>query len=127
MKNIKNFYEFIKLRKARSLNVWNTFEVPLNLQIFTKELFEKIFNQFWNNNSEKFTSSNHMFILLKIKYVGSDYTTIGKLQRLNLSDKNWYFDWIINNMIYKSEYYNETPIESIIFSYGFIDGLAPVR
>src|ERR1700748_1379192 len=27
-------------------------------------------------------------------------------------------------MIYKSEYYNETPIESIIFSYGFKDGLA---
>jgi hypothetical protein len=26
-------------------------------------------------------------------------------------------------MIYKSEYYNETPIESIIFSYGFKEGL----
>lgn len=68
-----------------------------------------------------------MFILFKIKYQGSDYTTIGKLQRLNLSDKDWYINWIINNMIYKSEYYNETPVESIIFSYGFKDGLAPVR
>jgi hypothetical protein len=28
-------------------------------------------------------------------------------------------------MIYKSEYYNETPIISIIFSYGFKDGKAP--
>jgi hypothetical protein len=28
-------------------------------------------------------------------------------------------------MIYKSDYYNETPIESIIFSYGFKKGTAP--
>jgi len=30
-------------------------------------------------------------------------------------------------MIYKSEYYNETPIESIIFSYGFKDEIVQVR
>lgn len=28
-----------------------------------------------------------MFILLKIKYKGSDYTTIGNLQRINKLDK----------------------------------------
>jgi hypothetical protein len=34
-------------------------------------------------------------------------------------DKLWYLNWIINNMISKSEYYNETSVESFIFSYGF--------
>jgi hypothetical protein len=29
-----------------------------------------------------------MFILLKIKYIGADYITVGKLQRLNQNDKN---------------------------------------
>jgi hypothetical protein len=68
-----------------------------------------------------------MFILLKIKYPNNEYVTIGKLQRLNQNDKNWFISWIINNMINKSEYYNETAIESIIFSYGFKDGLAPIK
>jgi hypothetical protein len=113
------FYQFLKLRKTRNLNVWNTFEVQLNNQLFSKSLFEKYLNQFWSKVSVKFTDSNHMFILFKIKYQGSDYTTIGKLQRLNKNDINWYLNWIINNMIYKAEYYNETAIESIIFSYGF--------
>jgi len=117
----------IKLRKARSLNIWNTIEFNMNYQIFTKELFEKFFNRFWNNIYEKLNESNHMFILFKVKYQGSEYTTIGNLQRLNLSDKDWYINWIINNMIYKSEYYNETPIESIIFSYGFKDEIVQVR
>jgi hypothetical protein len=30
-------------------------------------------------------------------------------------------------MIYKAEYYNETPIMSFIFSYGFKDGTAPLK
>lgn len=60
-----------------------------------------------------------MFILFKIKYEGTNYTIIGNLQRINKYDKSWYFSWIINNMIYKSEYYNETPVKSFIFSYGF--------
>lgn len=124
---MNKFYQFLKLRKTRKLNVWNTFEFNLNNQLFSKSLFEKLFNQFWNKVSNKFTDSNHMFILLKIKYTENDYTTIGKIQRVNLNDKDWYFNWIINNMIYKSEYYNETPIISITFSYGFKDGLAPLK
>nr|YP_009715275.1 hypothetical protein [Russula subnigricans]QGK88081.1 hypothetical protein [Russula subnigricans] len=66
-----------------------------------------------------------MFILFKIKYTNKEFVTIGNLQRLNSNDKIWYLDWIINNMINKTEYYNETPIESIIFSFGFKRGRAP--
>jgi hypothetical protein len=64
-----------------------------------------------------FTSSNHMFILFKIKYNNNEIATIGKVQRLNIEDKNWYIDWIINNMEVKSEYYNETQIDSFIISW----------
>jgi DNA polymerase family B len=124
---MSKFYNYIKLRKARKLNIFQTFEVNLNNQLFSKILFDKVFNQFWNKISDNFTDSNHMFILLKIKYQNNEYVTIGNLQRLNKNDKQWYFDWIINNMIYKSEYYNETPIESIIFSYGFKDGLIATK
>lgn len=63
-----------------------------------------------------------MFILFKIRYINEEFSSIGKVQRINRHDFNWYIDFIIENMKFKSEYYNETPIESIIFSYGFKDG-----
>lgn len=117
----------IKLRKIKSKNVWNEFILNINNKIFTRDLFEKQFNKFWNTIENEFTNNNHMFVLFKIKYKGTDYVTIGALQRLNLNDKDWYFNWIINNMEFKSEYYNETQIESFIFSYGFKEGLAPIK
>jgi hypothetical protein len=111
----------IKLRKRKSIHSWNTVEFSIENLLFTSELFKSKFNQFWDKVNPRFNDNNHMFILFKIKYKGSDYATIGNLQRLNSEDKEWYYNWIINNMIYKSEYYNETPIISFIFSYGFLD------
>ena len=116
MKNI------IKLRRVTSKNIWSTLSFNINNKIFTKILFEKIFNKYWIQIENNFTENNHMFILFKIKYNSNEIVTIGKLQRINKYDKEWYINWIINNMEFKSEYYNETQIESFIISYGFKDG-----
>ena len=115
----------IKLRKTRTSNIWNVQYYSINNKVFTKDLFNSKFNIFWDNISHQFIDNNHMFILFKIKYKDSDYTTIGNLQRLNKEDKNWYLNWIINNMEFKSEYYNEIPITDFVFSYGFKEGIAP--
>jgi hypothetical protein len=60
-----------------------------------------------------------MFILFKIKYVNGQTLSIGKLQRLNKTDKNWYSNFILAFIDLKNNYYNETPINSLIFSFGF--------
>jgi hypothetical protein len=112
----------IKLRKVSSKNSWNSITFNINNKIFTKALFENIFNKFWKSIESNFSNSNHMFILFKIKYVNGEFTTIGKLQKLSCNDKDWYINWIINNMEFKSEYYNETQIDSFIISYGFKKG-----
>ena len=109
----------IKLRRVASKYSWKDLVFNIKNKVFTKILFESKFNTFWEKIEQEFSGNNHMFILFKVKYIGSDYVTIGKLQRLNFSDKDWYLNWIINNMILKSEYYNETPIVSFLFSYGF--------
>jgi hypothetical protein len=111
----------IKLRKVKSKNVWDTLVIDINNKIFSRTLFERIFNKFWKTIESNFTNNNHMFILFKVKYINNEFASIGKIQRLNKSDKDWYINWIINNMEFKSEYYNETQIESIIISYGFKD------
>ena len=112
----------IKLRKVKSKNSWNEFILNLNNKIFSKTLFENKFNQFWEEIQYQFNNNNHMFILFKIKYNNGEFVTIGKLQRLNLLDKNWYINFIIESMKFKSEYYNEIQIESFVFSYGFKTG-----
>lgn len=112
----------IKLRRVTSKNVWNTVNFNINNRIFTKNLFENIFSKFWKGIENKFTDHNHMFILFKIKYVNGEFATIGSLKRLSQKDKDWYINWIINNMEFKSEYYNETQIDQFIISYGFKDG-----
>ena len=117
-----NSTNIIKLRKTASKNIWKTLIYSINHKVFSKSLFENKFNKFWGNVFQEFTENNHMFILFKIKYVNNEFTTIGKLQRLSINDKDWYINWIINNIEFKSEYYNESQIESFIISYGFKDG-----
>jgi hypothetical protein len=113
----------IKLRKVSSKYIWKDVTFDINNKVFTKILFEKIFNQFWKSIESKLNNNNHMFILFKVKYVNKEFSTIGKVQRINKNDKQWYFDFILENMKFKSEYYNETQIESFIFSFGFKEGM----
>jgi DNA polymerase family B len=122
-----NMNNIIKLRKIRRTNVWNTIVFNTYNRVFTNNLFEKFLDQFWNKIESKFSDNNHLFILLKIKYINNDYATIGNLQRLNLGDKIWYLNVILELMDFKSDYYKETQIDSLIFSYGFKSGQAPIK
>jgi hypothetical protein len=110
---------------VKSKYIWNDAIFNINNKLFSKSLFEKISSQFLNKIKNHFSEDNHMFILLKIKYINNDYSSIGKVQRINKTDFSWYIDFILENMKFKSEYYNETVIDSIIFSYGFKNGKIP--
>jgi hypothetical protein len=109
----------IKLRRVDSKYNWKDLVFNINNKIFSKILFENNFNKFWKEIEKKFTENNHMFILFKIKYINGQTLSIGKVQRLNKIDKNWYSNFILAFIELKNNYYNETPIESLIFSYGF--------
>jgi hypothetical protein len=110
---------YIKLRRVDSKYKWKDLVFNINNKIFSKILFENKFNKFWNEIENNFTENNHMFILFKIKYVNGQTLSIGKLQRLNKTDKNWYSNFILAFIDLKNNYYNETPINSLIFSFGF--------
>jgi hypothetical protein len=109
----------IKLRRVDSKYNWKDLVFNINNKIFSKILFENKFNKFWKEIEKNFTENNHMFILFKIKYINGQTLSIGKLQRLNKIDKNWYSNFILAFIDLKNNYYNETPINSLIFSFGF--------
>ena len=112
----------IKLRKTSPNYKWEDLIFNVKNKLFSQKLFLKIFDQFWNKIVKDFTENNHMFILFKIKYVTGQTLSIGNVQRLNNEDKIWYSEFILNFIELKGSFYNETQIESLIFSYGFKDG-----
>jgi hypothetical protein len=112
----------IKLRKTSPEYNWKDLVYNIKNVVFSNILFKNKFNQFWRKIETEFTKDNHMFILFKIKYINSQTLSIGNLQRLNKDDKNWYSEFILNFIELKASFYNETQIESLIFSYGFKDG-----
>ena len=117
----------VKLRKIKSSHSWRQEIFNFNNKLFTTNLFETIINKFWSKIEHDFTGNNHMFILFKIKYNDGRYVTMNKLQRLNKTDKIWYFKWIIDNILFRGDYYKSTQIHSILLSYGFKKGLAPIN
>jgi hypothetical protein len=72
----------------------------------------------------KLSDNQHIWLLFRLQWSNSQFVTIGKLQKLNLEDKDYLFDFIINNMDDKSEYYREELLKSIIFSYTIKKGRA---
>ena len=113
----------IKLRKVASKQNWNNLIIKIDNKVFTRNLLENSLNKLWEKTKDDFSENNHMFILFKIKYINGEFSSIGKVQRLNKNDKTWYIDFIIETMKFKSEYYNETQISSFMISYGFKEGL----
>jgi len=63
--------------------------------------------------------------MFRIQLEGNNLITIGKMQKLNKEDKEYYIDYIKYIINIKTEGYNSLSIKSIIFSYGIRDGLAP--
>jgi DNA polymerase family B len=114
----------IKLRKVVSDHKWEDLEYKVNKHTFSNDLFESLLNRFWSKIENEFTNDNHMFILFKIKYITGEKLSIGKLQRINREDKTWYIQFMLDFISLKSEYYKETQIEALIFSYGFKNGKA---
>jgi len=123
-----NFYSMkgniVKLRKVVKDNKWNDLEYKIDNHTFSNILFKSLLNRFWDKIENEFTNDNHMFILFKIKYISGETLSIGKLQRLNKEDKSWYIQFMLDFIALKNEFYKESQIDSLIFSYGFKNGKA---
>lgn len=109
----------VKLRRSLNRNAWEEYKISLNNKIFTKKLFENLIQKFWNKIEYRFTSDNHLYLLFKIQYNDGNFASIGSLQRLNKEDLNWYIDFILSLVQFKSEYYKTNQIKEIIITYGF--------
>jgi hypothetical protein len=104
---------------------WTDFKLEIRNTNWSNELFKNKLNIFWREIMEtKLVDNQHIWLLFRLQWNDNQFVTIGKLQKLNKEDKNYLFDFVINNMIDKSEYYKEQLIKSMVFSYSIKRGRA---
>nr|YP_009517256.1 RNA polymerase [Tephrocybe rancida]YP_009517279.1 RNA polymerase [Tephrocybe rancida]AYE93176.1 RNA polymerase [Tephrocybe rancida]AYE93177.1 RNA polymerase [Tephrocybe rancida] len=109
---------------------WNNLPYKLNnKQLFTKRLLKYYINKFWEDIINKTDiAESHILLIFRIQFDNgdSDYRTLGDMQTLSKSekDKDFYINYLLSIMELKSDTYNTLPVLSIVFSYGFRDGLS---
>jgi hypothetical protein len=80
-------------------------------------------NKFWNEIVIPNVSDNqHIIFMFRIQWIDNQFVTIGNLQRLNNNEKDYIFNYILDEIKDKSDYYKETSIKSIVFTYAIRDG-----
>ena len=114
----------MKFKTNKILN-WIDYRVNTHNQLFTRDLLNNNLNRFWMDIMENKVSENqHIWLLFRLQWANGEYVTIGKLQKLNKTDKEYLLNYILNMMEDKSEYYISTEMISMIFSYNIRKGLA---
>lgn len=97
---------------------WIDFKFEIKNNNFSSPLLENKINIFWKEIMDnKFSDNQHIWLLFRLQWTNNQFVTIGKLVKLNKEDKNYLFDYIIKNINNYADYYTETPLKSMIFSY----------
>jgi hypothetical protein len=65
--------------------------------------------------------------MFRLQWDDNQFVTIGNLQKLNNNDKNYIFNYILDDLKDKSDYYKETAINSIVFTYAIREGRSPEK
>ena len=104
---------------------WDNFIINLSPTIFSRDLLKTSLNKFWNEIVEqKLKGNQHILFMLRFQWSDQQIVTIGNLQRLNIEDQNYIFDFLLDEITDRGEYYLDSSIIKIIFSYGIRDGKA---
>ena len=73
-------------------------------------------------NSKKLPEDKHILIIFRLEFTQNDFRTLGKLQKFNKEDINYYIKYLEHFLEIKTDTYIQTPINSIIISSGIREG-----
>ena len=113
------------LKNKTKFSNWINYTIRISQTIFSKDLLKTNLNKFWNEIvTPNVTDNQHIIFLFRLQWSDNQFVTIGNLQRLNNKDKDYIFDYILEEIKDKSDYYHEQSIISIVFTYAIRDGRA---
>jgi hypothetical protein len=102
---------------------WTNFHYPLKKEYsLTRELISKAIIAFWYKEVEKINNDQHVICLFRIVNNQNIIRTIGFLQKLNKTDKDFYIRYIEKFLTIKIEEYNDMVINEFIISFAVRKG-----
>jgi len=104
--------------------LWNNIQEELKDNIFNPDILTKFINHFYETRIKNLNSDQHILFLFRIELINSDIKTTTKLLKLdnNLENKDNLIAFLLEKINLTSESYNDTPIKSLIISYGIRKG-----
>jgi len=117
-----------KLNKTKNMKtktaLWNNIQEELKDNIFNPDILTKFINHFYETRIKNLNSDQHILFLFRIELINSDIKTTTKLLKLdnNLENKDNLIAFLLEKINLTSESYNDTPIKSLIISYGIRKG-----
>ena len=102
---------------------WTNFTVKIKTnQVFSIQLLEFNINKFWKDVVTSIPDNSHILLLTRIQRINGQFVTIGKLQRLNKTDKDYLIEFLKDQIEMKSDSYVNEQILQVTFSYGIREG-----
>lgn len=104
--------------------LWNNIPYELKDNIFNKEILKKFLNEFYENIVINLSDDQHILFIFRIELVNSDIKTTTKLLKINneSKDKDSLINYLIDAINLTQDNYNNSPISSLIISYGIRKG-----
>lgn len=112
-----------RLYSSKKINYkLNSVYFDIQEKIFSLELINKFFENFWSIASEKLLEDAHIYVLLKVQYEDNNVYTIGRLIRIDRDNYKTFMNKIEDYINEMGDYYKNTPFKKIIFTYGYAKG-----
>lgn len=104
--------------------LWDNIQLELKDNIFTHVTLRKFINNFYDLHITKLNSDQHILFIFRIELINTDIKTCTKLLKLdnNLEYKENLIDFLIDKINLTLDSYNNSPIKSLIISYGVRKG-----
>lgn len=118
----RNFHTSSSLNNKKSLN-WTNYIIKTTPSNFSKELLKNNLNKFWKDiTTPKVSDNQHIIFMFRLQWIDDQFVTIGNMVKLNNNERDYIFNFILDDIKDKSDYYKETLIKSIVFTYIIKDG-----
>ena len=90
----------ILIKSANKLKMtnkfWDNYKYPLNEEsLINQKIINESIDNFWLKVIKKVKPNNHLFILFRVK-TSDHYLTLGYLQKINLNDKEYFKNYILD-------------------------------
>ena len=111
----------------KKTQIWKIYIYKINLNtapVLDKNLLKKAVNDFFDNELSKIENKegNHIFFIFRLMFTNNQVVSVTNLIKINFSDREMLIEYLLNKLSISNEQYTQTPISSIIFSYGIRKG-----